>query len=58
MLTKCTYFGNNLFSMNLNPQQVLQLRSYQSIDFIKQLMGNRMYLLTLDGISNAIRELS
>jgi len=42
----------------LNPQPVEHWRYYQSIDFIKQLMNNRMYPLTLDGISNAIRELS
>ena len=42
----------------LNPQPVEHWRYYQSIDFIKQLMDNRMYPLTLDGISNAIRELS
>ena len=42
----------------LNPQPVEHWPYYQSIDFIKQLMDNRMYPLSLDGISNAIKELS
>jgi len=42
----------------LNPQPVEHWPYYQSIDFIKQLMSNRMYPLSLDGISNAIKELS
>lgn len=42
----------------LNPQPVEHWPYYQSIDFIKQLMNNRMYPLSLDGISSAIKELS
>ncbi|MBH0003711.1 VWA domain-containing protein [Pseudoalteromonas sp. SWYJZ12] len=42
----------------LNPQPVEHWPYYQSIDFIKQLMDNRMYPLSLDGISRAIKELS
>jgi len=42
----------------LNPQPVEHWPYYQSIDFIKQLMDNRMYALSLDGISKAIKELS
>ncbi|GEB69690.1 hypothetical protein PC2016_0793 [Pseudoalteromonas carrageenovora] len=42
----------------LNPQPVEHWPYYQSIDFIKQLMSNRMYPLSLDGISRAIKELS
>ncbi|TMO74636.1 hypothetical protein CWC17_07840 [Pseudoalteromonas sp. S3785] len=42
----------------LNPQPVEHWPYYQSIDFIKQLMNNRMYALSLDGISRAIKELS
>ncbi|MFU2509960.1 vWA domain-containing protein [Pseudoalteromonas sp. ASV78] len=42
----------------LNPQPVEHWRYYQSIDFIKQLMNNRMYPLSLDGISRAIKELT
>ena len=42
----------------LNPQPVEHWPYYQSIDFIKQLMNNRMYPLSLDGISRAIKELS
>ncbi|MDO6462588.1 vWA domain-containing protein [Pseudoalteromonas carrageenovora] len=42
----------------LNPQPVEHWPYYQSIDFIKQLMSNRMYPLSLDGISSAIKELS
>mgnify|MGYP000162075065 FL=1 len=42
----------------LNPQPVEHWPYYQSIDFIKQLMDNRMYPLSLDGISSAIKELS
>ena len=41
----------------LNPQPVEHWPYYQSIDFIKQLMDNRMYPLSLDGISSAIKEL-
>ena len=41
----------------LNPQPVEHWPYYQSIDFIKQLMDNRMYPLSLDGISRAIKEL-
>ena len=42
----------------LNPQPIEHWPYYQSIDFIKQLMDNRMYPLSLDGISRAIKELS
>ncbi|MDO6546800.1 vWA domain-containing protein [Pseudoalteromonas carrageenovora] len=42
----------------LNPQSVEHWPYYQSIGFIKQLMDNRMYPLSLDGISRAIKELS
>ncbi|MDO6634739.1 VWA domain-containing protein [Pseudoalteromonas carrageenovora] len=42
----------------LNPQPVEHWPYYQSIGFIKDLMGNRMYPLSLDGISRAIKELS
>ncbi|MBW4965010.1 VWA domain-containing protein [Pseudoalteromonas sp. CR1] len=42
----------------LNPQPVEHWPYYQSIYFIKQLMDNRMYPLSLDGISSAIKELS
>lgn len=42
----------------LNPQPVEHWPYYQSIGFIKELMGNRMYPLSLDGISRAIKELS
>ncbi|MCQ8889120.1 VWA domain-containing protein [Pseudoalteromonas carrageenovora] len=42
----------------LNPQPVEHWPYYQSIGFIKQLMDNRMYPLSLDGISRAIKELS
>lgn len=42
----------------LNPQPVEHWPYYQSIGFIKQLMDNRMYPLSLDGISSAIKELS
>ncbi|GAB0110226.1 vWA domain-containing protein [Pseudoalteromonas distincta] len=42
----------------LNPQPVEHWPYYQSIGFIKELMNNRMYALSLDGISKAIKELS
>ena len=42
----------------LNPQPVEHWPYYQSIGFIKELMNNRMYALSLDGISRAIKELS
>ena len=42
----------------LNPQPVEHWPYYQSIGFIKELMDNRMYPLSLDGISSAIKELS
>ncbi|TMN85949.1 MULTISPECIES: VWA domain-containing protein [unclassified Pseudoalteromonas] len=42
----------------LNPQPVEHWPYYQSIGFIKELMDNRMYPLSLDGISKAIKELS
>lgn len=42
----------------LNPQPVEHWPYYQSIGFIKELMNNRMYVLSLDGISRAIKELS
>jgi hypothetical protein len=42
----------------LNPQPVEHWPYYQSIGFIKELMDNRMYPLSLDGISRAIKELS
>ena len=42
----------------LNPQPIEHWPYYQSIGFIKELMNNRMYTLSLDGISRAIKELS
>jgi len=42
----------------LNPQPIEHWPYYQSIGFIKELMNNRMYALSLDGISRAIKELS
>jgi len=42
----------------LNPQPVEHWPYSQSIGFIKELMNNRMYALSLDGISRAIKELS
>ncbi|WP_193039139.1 vWA domain-containing protein [Pseudoalteromonas nigrifaciens] len=42
----------------LNPQPVEHWPYYQSIGLIKGLMNNRMYALSLDGISRAIKELS
>ena len=42
----------------LNPQPVEHWPYYQSIGLIKELMNNRMYALSLDGISRAIKELS
>ncbi len=42
----------------LNPQPELHWSYYHSIDIIKQLIGNKMYPLTVDGIGRAIKELS
>ena len=41
----------------LNPQPTSHWRYYQSIDLMQQLMSQRMYPLTLDGISAAITTL-
>lgn len=42
----------------LNPQPKEHWRYYHSIELIHELMDKRMYPLTLDGISKAIKELS
>lgn len=42
----------------LNPVKPQWWRNTQSIGLIQQLMGGRMYPLTLDGLDDAIRELS
>ena len=41
--------------INPEPQGVWQYR--QSVDLIRQLMGNRMYPLTLQGLEQAMRQL-
>src|SRR5690606_26687816 len=41
----------------LNPQPTVHWRYYQSIDLMRQLMSQRMYPLTVDGISQAITTL-
>ena len=41
----------------LNPQPLAWWAHYQSIDLIQQLMKQRMYDLSLDGLSQAIRTL-
>jgi uncharacterized protein with von Willebrand factor type A (vWA) domain len=42
--------------INPEPQQMWQYR--QSIDIIRQLMGQRMYPLTLKGLEEAMRQLT
>lgn len=42
----------------LNPQPVQWWQHYHSISIIQQIMQNRMYPLTLDGLSNAIKTLT
>ncbi len=42
----------------LNPQPVQHWRYYHSINIIYQLMDKRMFPLTLDGISDAIKQLN
>lgn len=42
----------------LNPQPVQWWQHYHSISIIQQIMQKRMYPLTLDGLSNAIKTLS
>lgn len=42
----------------LNPQPQQWWQHYHSISIIQQIMQNRMYPLTLDGLSNAIKTLT
>ena len=42
----------------INPQPVAHWEYHQSIEITKELMGDRMYPLTIDGLDRAMRELS
>ncbi len=42
----------------INPQPVAHWEYHQSIEITRELMGNRMFPLTIDGLDRAMRELS